>query len=536
MDKNTLHILCGSRTGNARSIATLAYEYALHLGYEAEYHEMHEMDFDILPEMKNLLVAVSTHGEGEPPVQAEDFYQYLMEFSGKLETNYAIVGLGDSSYRYFCQTGKDIDARLETLGGTRRLEVESCDIDFEEQGKDWVKKALDAFVPVLPKSGAPKIEKFVFELKLTDDQAGAYKAELLEKRLLTHADSTKKVLHVSLSLKNSGLEYCPGDAIGVYGTNSRLFIDKLLKTLNFDPATPIETKNGFRMLKECLINDYELTLLTPIVVEKYAELIDNPKLNKLCADKHALKAYTDSHDILDLVMDYPATLSVDAFLAVMRKLSPRLYSVSSSLNAQAEQVDITVKVIENANENRIREGVASSFLWNRLDIGDKVPLTIETIEKFRLPEDNDKPIIMISAGTGIAPFRGFLQEREARKAHGKNWLLFGERNKAWDAFYDDEFEQWKSKGLLTEYSTAYSRDQEKKVYVSDVLEQEGNKLKDWIDQGAIIYVCGSKDRLAQNVRKSLLNVFKSEYKLSEEDAVTMFEKLKAEKQYQEEVY
>lgn len=530
--KNTLHIVYGSRTGNAKAVAMLAEGYAKSLGFNVVCADMPGFNGADLAQLENVMICVSTHGEGEPPVQAEVFYEYVTEQATAIKANYAVLGLGDSSYRYYCQTGKDLDRQLEQLGGTRMLEVGTADIDFEDASKEWVRAAVDAFSAHLKPVQSPA-DHFVFELDLEDGTRNAYRATLLEKRMLIGPDSSKKVLHVSLGLKNSGISYLPGDAIGVFGANSRLYVDELLAELGFDKAHGVESAGVTRLLKEVLINDYELTLLTPLVMKKYAAVVKHPELDHLLADKAASQAYADVHDVLDLVRDYKGALSIEDFLSVLRKLSQRLYSAASSQRDQEEVVDITVKVIENAGKGRIRNGVCSSFLWHRLEVGDKVPVSLEAIDKFRLPEDSTLPIIMIGAGTGIAPFRGFLQERKGTR--GANWLIFGERNKSSDFLYQQELEEFQANGTLHKLSTAFSRDQQEKIYVSDVMGKESEELLRWLDRGALIYVCGSKDRLAKSVRKRLVQLFK-EQGLSADEAKARFEALKAAKRYQEEVY
>ncbi|MBS2212298.1 flavodoxin domain-containing protein [Carboxylicivirga mesophila] len=535
--KDTIYILFGSRTGNSKAVAILAHEYAQSLGYASELRDMQDMDFNELQQMTYLLVAVSTHGEGEPPVQAEGFYEYIHGNTiSQLNTRYAVLGLGDSSYRYFCQTGEDIDKRMQELGGQRLMEHVKCDIDFEETAKSWVLDVFKTLESQLKAVNPPQKEGFVFDLKLGHDSTSAYKAELLQKTMLTAEGSSKKVLHVSLSLKNAGMDYQPGDAIGVYGTNSRSLVDELLKQLDFDKAYPVVVKDQTRMLKELLIHDYELTLITPLVIRNYAEIVNNTALNELIVDDQQLEAYAEEKDVMDMVSDFPGPITVEEFLSVLRKLSQRLYSVASSSLVVGEQADITVKIIENRHDQRTRNGVCSSFLWNRLDVGDRVPVTLETISKFRLPETDTTPIIMIGAGTGVAPFRGFLQERFARKASGPNWLLFGERNSQTDFLYEEELKSYLHSGLLSKLNTAFSRDGEQKFYINQVVEQEGSEIMNWINKGAVIYVCGSKDKLAVSVRASLIKVFSQYLQLSEEQAGQHLEELKSNKQYQEEVY
>ena len=535
--KDTLYILYGSRTGNAKSVAVLAHDYAKSLGYASVLTDMQNLDCGDLQYIENLLIAVSTHGEGEPPVQAEGFYDYIhSDAISKVSVRYAVLGLGDSSYRYFCQTGVDVDQRIRALGGQPMMEPVKCDIDFEEMAKEWVLSVFSAFKGVLPVVNKPKINGFTFELKIGNNTHSAFRAELLEKKMLTAENSSKKVLHVSLSLKNSGIEYLPGDAIGVYGTNSRSFVDELLQTLGFDKAYPVKLKDDTRLLKDLLIHDYELTLITPLVIRKYAELVKNKALDRLIENDALLEKYATRKDVLDLIIDYPGKISVEQFLAILRKLNQRLYSVASSKSTVGDKADITVKVIENEDVARYRNGVCSSFMWNRLDVGDMVPITLETISKFRLPEDDNTAVIMICAGAGIAPFRGFLQERSAHQAKGKNWLIFGERNRNSDFLYKDELHNYQTNGVLSELSTAFSRDQDEKVYVNHILEAKAASIIEWLEQGAVIYVCGGKDKLAVSVRQSILQIIRQYYRYNNEQALEYFEHLKVNKQYQEEVY
>jgi len=535
--KDTLYVLYGSRTGNAKAVAVLAHEYAKSLGYATVLGDMQDFDYGELQYIENLLITVSTHGEGEPPVQAERFYEQVHSTAvSSVKAKYAVLGLGDSSYRYFCQTGEDLDKRLATLGGQSVMGLVKCDIDFEETAKEWVRDAFVAFKGILPVVNKVDSAGFTFELKSGNNPNSAYRAELLEKKMLTTADSSKKVLHVSLSLKNSGIEYIPGDAIGVYGTNSRAFVDELLQALKFDKAYPVKVNEETHLLKNRLIHEYELTLITPLVIRKYAALVQHKALDRLLDNEAQLEAYAAEGDVLDLVLDFPGQISVEDFLSVLRKLNQRLYSVASSRAAVGDRADITVKVIENNHGERSRNGVCSSFLWNRLDVGDKVPITLETIAKLRLPEDDNVPVVMISAGTGIAPFRAFLQERSARQAKGNAWLIFGERNSKSDFLYQEELLAYKSSGVLSELSTVFSRDQDQKRYVSHVIEENGAALIEQLEKGAVIYVCGSKDTLAVTVRQSLLRIFAKYLKKDAEQALAYFEALKANKQYQEEVY
>lgn len=536
---NTLYILHGSRTGNSKSAAILAKEYAEFLGLNAKVQSMQEFSYDKLSEIKNLLISVSTHGEGDPPVQAEDFYEYLHSNSFDMkDLNYSVLALGDSSYKHFCKTGNDFDKRFEALGGSKTFETVECDIDFEEHAKSWVKGAVDEFAKVLPaKQSEDKKKDFVFELRLDDTQYNnAYFARVIKKKMLNLNGSSKKTMHLRLSLKNSDFTFEPGDSFGIYSTNSRLFVDKIIKKLNFDPTYKIENKGRSTMLKEALVTDYELTLITPRVVEKYSKIINNKELNDLVSDKRKLEDYTETRNIYDLIADFPAEIGVEDFLSVLRKLDARLYSVANSRQISHEEVDLTVGIIEYKQDEREHEGVSSSYLLSRVEEGEKVPVYLEANEKFRLPQNPDTPIIMISTGTGIAPFRAFLQERELQKAKGNNWLFFGDRNEKTDFLYREEIDKFKENGILTRLNTVFSRDHEEKKYIHHEMLAESRELFKWIENGACVYICGNKRTMARDARKALKQIIREEGGFSSEKTKAYFDRMKADRRFQEDVY
>ncbi|MDZ7742568.1 MAG: flavodoxin domain-containing protein [Bacteroidota bacterium] len=535
---NTLYILHGSRTGNSKSAAVLAKEYAEHLGLRAECMSMQEFEFDKLNKVNNLLIAVSTHGEGDPPVQAEDFYEYVHNNTFDLKNmNYSVLALGDSSYKHFCKTGKDFDTRLHELGGRKVFETGECDIDFEENARNWVRSAVDEFSNLLPAKEQKQKKNFVFELKLDDSQYNnAYNARVLEKRMLNAKDSSKRTMHLRLSLKNADFTFEPGDSFGIYSTNSRLLVDRIIQKLGFDPTFKIENKGRKSMLKEALVTDYELTVLTPVVVEKYAALAGNDELNKLVADKKKLEEYAETRNVFDLVSDFPAELEVNDFLSMLRKLEARLYSVANSRKISPDEVDLTVGIIEYEQDEREHEGVSSSFLLSRVEEGEKVPVYLEPNEKFRLPENPETPIIMISTGTGIAPFRAFLQERKESGASGMNWLFFGDRNEKTDFLYRDEIIGFKDQGLLGKLNTVFSRDHEKKKYIHHDMLENSHELFKWIEEGACVYICGNKRTMAKDARKALKKIIREEGAYTEEETKQYFKKMKAEKRFQEDVY
>ena len=537
--KESLYILHGSRTGNSKAAAELAREYAEFQGIRSRVESMEEFDPEKLARYSHLLIAVSTHGEGDPPLQAEPFYQYIYNSTnGEIgNLKYSILALGDSSYKHFCKTGKDINDRLKELGAHPFYPVVECDIDFEDNAKEWVKSVVDqlkdeiATVPVSKK----QTDSFVFELKLDEIEGDYYKAKITDKELLTGEKSTKRTYNIRLDLKNSGIEFDPGDSIGIFCPNSQLFVDQIIRTLGFDPTHVVKVKDEQQLLKHALIHEYELTMITPVVMQKYAEIISDASLYGILESKKATQEYTQTSDILDLVTDFPGKITPEEFISVLRKLAPRLYSVASSRKVLAENVDLAVGIIEYTITGREHIGVGSSFIADRLEVGEKVPVMLESNGKFRLPDDTSVPIIMIGTSTGVSPYRAFLQEREL-SGKGKNWLIFGDRNSATDFIYRKDFKSFMDKGVLTRLDTAFSRDNVQKKYVTHLILRHSEEIYRWMEQGACIYLCGNKRTMAVDVRKAFTDIIAAGAGVSVEKAAIILENLKKERRFQEDVY
>ncbi len=537
--KNKLNILYGSRTGNSKAVALLATEYAKHLGIDCDSESMDKFDFKKLKEIKNLIVAVSTHGEGEPPVPAEGL-RWVVHSNNAPEmkdTLFAVLGLGDSSYRYFAQTGVDFDLQFEKLGAKRLLAVEKCDIDFEEKSKKWVRKTVDAFATMIPKQKQPENKNFIFELKLDDAlQLNAYRAKLLNKELLNGKKASHPTMNVTFSLKDSGIDFHPGDLVGIYASNSRLLVDQLIRKMNLDPTMLVGKEENKKMLKVTLINDYELTVITPVVLGKYAALVKNKKLDELIKDEVKVNQYIEKSDVLDMVSDFPGDFKLNDFLQTLRKLTPRLYSAASYMPGGQEKVDLTIRIINSKQNKREHLGVCSSYIWNRMETGETAPVFIEKNARFRLPKDLNASVVMIAAGTGVAPFRSFLHYRNAHQAKGKNWLFFGERNSETDFFYEDELMNYQKKGLLTELDTAFSRDSEQKHYIYHRLLEKGTDVYNWINNGAFIYICGNKRTMANDVRNALEEIIRINGRLTKKQTQEFIKTLRKEKRLQEDIY
>lgn len=535
-----LYVVFGSRTGNSKAAAELANDYAAYLGITTRLLEMKNINAHIFSNIKNVLLAVSTHGEGDPPAVAESFYNYI--HSGKIPSmknvRFSILALGDSSYRDYCKTGKDFRKKFLEMGGEEIYPLTECDIDYEKNASRWAREAVKTFEKILPSQKKVHKNAFSFEInKNLSDYENAFYAKVLKKNYLTRPGYGKSTLHLSLSMDGFTEDYQPGDSFGVYMNNSRPFVDKLIKQLGYDGTTLVEVNNTKKMLKEALVSHFELTLLTPVVIAKYAGLTGGPSLNNLLNDKEKLSSYCKSGDILDLVSDFPARLKPDDFLSVLRNLAPRLYSVASSSMVFPGELHLTASLIDYSLNGRRHRGVCSTYFEDRLSEGDSVPVFLEANEKFRLPEDDTVPVIMICTGTGIAPFRAFLQQREYTGATGENWLFFGDRHKESDFLYKEEMMRFLKSGILNRHYTAFSRDQKEKIYVQHYLLEYAAEIFNLIQNvNATVYLCGNKRYMGQDVKKCLENIIAKEGNMKRNHAADYLQELKRNGKLQMDLY
>ena len=535
---DTLYIIYGSRTGNSRSIAETTQRFAKHVGLKSCLLEMKKMDFDMIHKLKNLLLIVSTHGEGDPPAVAMEFYNYMHQDRKNLdEVRFAVLALGDSSYKDYCKTGKDFDVRLLQLGASRLVPLRECDVDFEDTARKWIEDVVGIFGLEI-RGEVNKQKEFSFDFYADAlSLNGEFQVELKEKRNLCSNESTKRTLHFVLSTGDTKKEYLPGDSIAVICSNSRLYVDRLLKQLKFDGTHPIRNKDRLDLLKQVLITKYELSLITPVVLKKYAELVNVEALNAIVENKSMMDKYCAQHDVLDMVSDFPDDIRPEELLSVLRKLKPRLYSVASSSKAYPKELHLTMGVMEYSLKDRSRIGITSSYLSDRTEVGERLSIHLENNDSFRLPKDANTPIILIGSGTGIAAYRSFLQDREASHAKGDIWLIFGERNSQSDFLYRDELLAYKKEGLITRLDTAFSRDQKEKIYVQDKIREHATDIYDWLtNKGANIYICGNKRTMAVGVRSALKDILSSEGNMNELEATDFIKKLKSEQRWQEDVY
>lgn len=538
-----LTILYGSRTGNGTSVAKQLKALAEAKGLKIQLQDMNEYPLAKLKDEKYLLVIVSTHGEGVPPIAAEEFYEFLHgKRAPKLsQTKFSVLALGDSSYIHFCKTGKDIDKKLEELGAERIFPRVDCDVEFAVKAKDWI----DGVLTKLPANTEKGLVSKVNGDSKSNHQASAaavvynkhnpFRAKLLDRIKLNGKGSEKETFHYELSIEGSGLTYEPGDAVGVFGLNSQRLVYELTNALALNPDELVETEKGKNTLEYILTRHYEISTLNPEVLTKYNSYAKNPKLTELLADVNALKAYVYGRDFIDLVQEYPVKLSVNDLLGVLRKLQPRLYSISSSYLAHPEEVHLTIAAVRYG-DIRYKEGVCSTFLADRVGDEDFVDIYIEKNPEFKLPADTDVPVIMVGPGTGLAPFRSFLEERNAHGAKGKNWLFFGDRHFTTDFLYQTELQLLHKRGLLTNFNVAFSRDTAKKTYVQHKMLEHSKELFKWLEDGAHFYVCGDMKNMWNDVHLTLLNIVSKEGGLTPEKAEEYIKNLKKTKRYQVDVY
>jgi len=488
-----------------------------------------------------LTMVTSTQGEGDPPDNALDFYEFLMgKKAPKLDqVRYSVLSLGDSTYEYFCQTGKDLDLRLAELGALPLAERVDCDIDYDDLAEAWIDRVLERIAaqagvsqPVAGAAGAitaPAISTF--------SRKNPFSATILANQPLNGQGSDKEVRHIELSLEGSGLQYKPGDALGLYPENPPSLVTELTRVLGLPGSSPVEVDEQTLTLAEALSFHREITRLTPPLMKQWAELAGQDELQALVNNADELREWSEGRDLLDLVRQWPMpSLEPQQLVHLLRKLPPRLYSISSSQAAEEDEVHITVAALRYQAHGRDREGVASTWLAAYLEEGAKVPVYIDANKNFALPDDDSAPLIMIGPGTGVAPFRAFLQEREERNASGDNWLIFGDRRFRSDFLYQAEWLKWRRHGLLTRLDVAFSRDQPEKRYVQHCLKEQAAKVWAWLERGASIYVCGDAEKMAPDVHEALLAIVSKQGGLSEDKVEDYLRQLNRDKRYQRDVY
>ena len=530
-------ILYGTHTGHSEGIASTLAEKARQHGLNVKLQSLDDYKIRDLNKVENLALIVSTHGDGEPPLMAEAFYEYVK--SGKVQLpnlNYSVLALGDRSYKRFCQTGIDFDEAFRALGGKEIIPIVKCDVDYEADALNWTNQLLSKLVVLVNASRViPAVSVTNFDQPIYSKQNPFY-ATVLDKRKITGRHSDKEVWHVELSLENSGLSYEPGDAVGVFTTNPPELVQQIIDFTGYTPKTTITTKYDDVTLFEALYHYYEITVLNRNLLAEYAKITRNEHLNTLLQNEVKLDEYLYRYDLLDLLQDFPGKITAHQLVEILRYLPPRLYSIASSSAANPDEVHITISKVNFEYKSRKRKGACSTFISERLPANEKIPVFIEKNINFRLPQTDHAPVIMIGAGTGVAPYRAFLQEFEEKRRLNNSWLFFGERTFTDDFLYQVEWQKYLQKGVLGKIDLAFSRDQSKKIYVQHKLQENASELYKWIEHGAHLYVCGDRKKMFSNVQDTLLNIIKTEGEISEEKAAEYLHQLKREKRYQTDVY
>jgi sulfite reductase (NADPH) flavoprotein alpha-component len=537
----SITLLSASQTGNARRVAEALRDDLQAAQLNVKLVNAGDYKFKQIASEKLLIVVTSTQGEGEPPEEAVALHKFLLSKKApKLEgTAFAVFGLGDTSYEFFCQSGKDFDSRLAELGGERLLDRVDSDVEYQGAAAEWrtrVVEVLKARAPAatpaqLATSGAVNdihTSPYTKEAPLT--------ATLSVNQKITGRDSEKDVRHVEIDLGDSGLRYQPGDALGIWYQNDPALVNELAELLWLKGDEPVSVDGKTLPLAEALTWHFELTVNTANIVENYATLTRSETLLPLVGDKAQLQHYAATTPIVDMVRFSPAQLDAQALIDLLRPLTPRLYSIASSQAETENEVHVTVGVVRYDIEGRARAGGASSFLADRVEEDGEVRVFIEHNDNFRLPANPQTPVIMIGPGTGIAPFRAFMQQRAAEGAEGKNWLFFGNPHFTEDFLYQVEWQSYVKEGVLSRIDLAWSRDQQQKVYVQDRLREQGAELWRWINDGAHIYVCGDANRMAKDVERTLLEVIAEFGAMDAEAADEFLSELRVERRYQRDVY
>ncbi|EMD9038916.1 NADPH-dependent assimilatory sulfite reductase flavoprotein subunit [Salmonella enterica] len=534
-------LISASQTGNARRVAEALRDDLLAANLNVTLVNAGDYKFKQIASEKLLVIVTSTQGEGEPPEEAVALHKFL--FSKKAptlnDTAFAVFSLGDTSYEFFCQAGKDFDNKLAELGGERQLDRVDADVEYQSAAAQWRARMVDVLksrTPVVT-SAQPVASGAVNEIHTSPYTKDApLTATLSVNQKITGRNSEKDVRHIEIDLGDSGLRYQPGDALGVWYQNDPALVKEIVELLWLKGDEPVTVDGKALPLAEALEWHFELTVNTANIVENYATLTRSESLLPLVGDKAQLQHYAATTPIVDMVRFSPAQLDAQALIDLLRPLTPRLYSIASAQAEVESEVHITVGVVRYDIEGRARAGGASSFLADRVEEEGEVRVFIEHNDNFRLPANPETPVIMIGPGTGIAPFRAFMQQRAAEGAEGKNWLFFGNPHFTEDFLYQVEWQRYVKEGLLSRIDLAWSRDQKEKIYVQDKLREQGAELWRWINDGAHIYVCGDARRMAADVEKALLEVIAEFGGMDLESADEYLSELRVERRYQRDVY
>ena len=545
----TVDVLFGSQTGNSSELADQLAAGLRAAGLGANVTELDAAGVGALTSgSSHVLIVTSTYGEGEMPDNAGMFWEELnaAEMPRLEDLSFAVLGLGDSGYDDFCQAGKDLDIRLEQLGAKRLTARVDCDVDFEDEAAEWISAAVAAVVADAPAGAAGGVAPGAAgataaaadtPAKSKWNRKNPFPSPLAATRRLSAEGSAKEIHHYEFDLADSGITYAAGDALAVLPVNDPELVSAILACLDLDGDLAVEDSTLF----ETVLKTREIRTPGKDLIAAVAEASPDGGLADIVRrdDRDALDSFLWGRDILDLLEENPsARFTADELLGLLRPLQSRQYSISSSPLASPDRIHLTVASVRHSPEPGARShgGVCSTYLSDRIADGDLTGIWLQPNNAFSVPEDADRPVIMVGPGTGIAPFRGFLHERAEAGATGGNWLFFGDQHRATDYIYEDELTDLEEKGVLTKLSLAFSRDQAEKVYVQTRMREEAEELYRWLEDGAYFYVCGDASRMAKDVETALLDVIAEQSGGSENAALDYLATLKKEKRYVRDVY
>ncbi len=510
-------IVYGTETGNSKRLATAFAGRAKKNGINARVTGMDQYRITDLAKEEYFFPLVSTHGDGEPPAAAKKFFDAIFEVPASLDKlKYSVLALGDTSYPLYCKTGADVDGQLSKLGGHRLLPVQKCDVDYEDDANTWFSHVLEIL-----HNGGTEVAPVAPAVVTKSGGRKTYTSNILSNIILNDRESSKETHHIEITAED--VDYLPGDSIGVIPENPRPVVESIIALTGIDPTQTVTFKNESLPINELLLTRQNIFYLPERVVRKYAEIVQ----------QEIPETRIDLHDLLRI---YPVNgvAQFKEVVEILEPITPRLYSIASSPEAHIGEVHITVAKNNFNINNEIKYGLTSDFL-SQLTASSPLHFYVHPNAQFRLPE-GDKDIIMIGPGTGIAPFRSFIAQRDASGASGRNWLFFGEQHFVSDFLYQTEIQSWLETGVLTKVSLAFSRDQQEKVYVQHRMQQEGKALFEWLESGAYVYVCGSKDPMSVDVENTLLQIIQDFGGRSLEEALQYLDQMKEDGRYLKDVY
>ncbi len=525
-----LTIVYASESGNCETLAGDLAQQARKLGFKPQVVDMAELDLATLAKAKRLVVIAATWGEGEPPARATRVYNELMgEGAPRLDgVEYGVLALGDTAYAEFCAVGRKIDERLAALGAKRAVERVDCDLDFAESSTRWLADALKALTP--PDADRGQESGRVIAVDFGGKPAAAPSTDIVEAEIIEHVNlnssrSAKETIHLALAFDGAAPAYEPGDSLDLYAENDPDYVDELLALAGL---------SGDEALRAELIGSRDVTTLSLKTLENYAAQTGHQYVKALIADGQA-RDWIAGRQLIDLIAQFPIALTADHLRAVTRPLAPRAYSIASSRREFEDEAHLLISAVRYDSHGRARKGVASNYVAERRQRGERVRVKLKPNKHFRLPA-TDKDIIMVGPGTGVAPFRAFVQERRAAAASGKSWLFFGDRSFTHDFLYQLDWQEALKDGALTRMDVAFSRDTPEKVYVQHRLWEKRRDLVDWLDNGAHVYVCGDAKSMAKDVRATLARAYADVKQLAPEAAEQAVTTLEREKRYLQDVY